>query len=178
MVLDAFKFPDKVSPIIRYNGIFDFDKLYRDMAAWFGKNGFELQEDNYKHKTPMPIGCEQEIKWKGWLKTNEYARYWIHVHFHIWDLQDIEVVKDGVKKKMSKGKLFIILSIQLDLDYSNRFKGKSGILLQNLLRNYIMKKTIENSWQDELVYRMYKLHEVIKESLGMESCYNSHEHWY
>ena len=165
-------------PIIRYTGIFDYDKLYRDMAAWYGMWGYELQENTHKHKVPLPTGVEQEIKWTGWRKVNEYVRFWVKTHIHGYELKDVEVVKDGVKKKMTKGRLQIIVGGTMDLDYSDRFKGPVAELIQGLLHNYVWKKKIENSWADELYYRIYKLHEVIKESLNMETAYNASDRRY
>jgi len=160
-------------PIIRYTGIFDYDKVYRDMAAWYGMWGYELQENTHKHKVPLPSGVEQEIKWTGWRKVNEYVKFWVDVHFHGYELKDVEVVKDGVKKKMTRGRVMITVSGKMDLDYSDRFTGKVGELIQHIMHNYVWKKKIENSWGDELYYRVYKLHEVIKESLNMETAYNA-----
>ena len=106
---------DSHAPIIKYVGVFNYDKLYRDMAGWFGKWGYELRENTHKHKVPLPSGSEQDIKWEGWRKVNEYVRFWIDVHLHVYDLKNVEVVKDGVKRTLWWGRVMVRLDFRIDL---------------------------------------------------------------
>src|SRR3989338_8366961 len=109
------------SNIIKFRGIFDYYGLLKEMQQWVVDSGYEWHENVYKHKVPSPAGAEQEIKWTGNLKVNAYAKYWVNVYFHLWDLKDVEVVKDGKKQMMNSARLQILFSGYVELDYNDVF---------------------------------------------------------
>jgi hypothetical protein len=163
---------------IKFNGIFDFNGLYKVAHDWIVNQNYYFEEKLYKHKVPTPAGAEQDIMWEGWRKVNEYVRYWINVYIKLFDLKEIEVIKEGKKKKLYKARMFIEISGKVELDYSNRF-GNSlfGIMLRNFMHKHVWKYTegrISSIWGDELYYRTLKLHQVIKEFLDMESKGNAY----
>jgi hypothetical protein len=162
-------------PKIFYAGIFDYDKLMRAFAQWYNEMGYEFHEENFKHKVPSPSGSEQEWKLNGWRKVTEYVMYWVRVEAHIWELKDIDVVINGEKKKMSKGKVMICLRSEIYLDYNNKFNTSTTEKIQKFLNNFVWHKQITGGWSDECYYRMYKLHRIIKETLGMSTITNASE---
>lgn len=175
MTLEKRPFPFRFRPHIYYSGVFDYEKLIRTIAGWFGEMGYEFIEDVYKHKVPSPAGSEQEFTLSGWRKVNEYVMFWIRIKGHIWELKEIDVVVDGKKKKMARGKVQLIFTPEDWLDYNNKFKGPMGEKLQKFLNKHVWLKQIESNWEDELYYRMYKLHRVVKETLNMSTITNASE---
>ena len=89
-----------------------------------------------------------------------------------FDMHDIEVVlKDGTKKKMAKGRLWIQISHSVMTDYEKIWE-KSAFLahLKSFYNKYIVKKKFEGVWWDELYYKIVmRLHALIKERLKMAS---------
>ena len=89
-----------------------------------------------------------------------------------FDLRDVDVVlKDGTKKKMSKGRLWVQIRGRVDVDYEGLW-DKSAFLaqLKNFYNKYIIKKRIESVWWDQLQYKIVlALHALIKERLKMIS---------
>ena len=155
--------------VIKYNGIFDFDNLYKEMTDWFIDYGYTLEEPSVKHKVPSEIGAEQEFELTGWKKITEYVKYWIHIYTVVRNMRDIEVVKDGVKKTMQKGELLIEFYAHVETDYPGIVDSKFGEYLRDFWDNYLLKKDMDNVWTDQLWYIMYKLHTKVKETLGMET---------
>ena len=157
---------------IRYKGIWNMQDLYQVMVDWFRRRKFKFYERIYKHKHPSPHGVERQYVWRATRKESEYRQYQIDIYYHTYDAHDMEaVMPDGTKKTFTKGRLWMELKGQINLDWEKRWNESSFYAeLKNFFNNYVMRKRIEMLWWDELWYReMHKLHEIIKESLKMES---------
>jgi len=161
--------------IIKYEGIFDYDRLYKIVYHWLSNQGYYVNEPTYKSKPGTAAGTEEEIELRAWRKVNNYVKYWIYVYFHVYDIKPMEIVKEGKKKKVIKARIWIELDAEVELDYNNRFE-KSRFLeaLRTFLNNIVLKSKIDVVWTDELYYRMLKLHKVIKEFLEMETKTNAY----
>tara|TARA_Y100000310_G_C20517680_1_gene732025 strand:- start:452 stop:985 length:534 start_codon:yes stop_codon:yes gene_type:complete len=156
--------------LIRLDGIFDFKGLYEVMHSWFVDRGYFFEETLYKHKVPSPAGAEQTIEWSGWKKVNEYIKYWIEVHIKIRDMKQLEVVKEGEKRILTKGRLRIEFDAHVEADYANRFNGSKFLQkLQDIYLKYIIKSDLDFIYTDQLWYVAYKLHRVTKEFLDFDT---------
>ncbi|MCB9358453.1 hypothetical protein H6503_00835 [Candidatus Woesearchaeota archaeon] len=175
MVLTPNKLPGTHTPHIFYSGIFDYQKLIKVIAGWFANQGYEFHENVFKHKVPSPSGSEQEFKFSGWRKVTEYVQFWIYVHGHIWEIKEIEVLVDGEKKKMAKGKIKFVFTSDVWLDYNGKFNTPVAVKIQKFLHKHVWHKQITGGWEDECYYRMYKLHRVVKEVLNMSTPTNASE---
>ena len=161
--------------ILKYMGVFDLDKLFHLMYEWFIQQGYELTEGKYKHKIPTPKGAEQDIDWMAKRKVTHYIMYQIKINFRLWDLKDVEVVKGDEKKTLAFAKLKITFNPTLVLDYENKFKGKFLGDLHKFFIKLVYNQELDNVYGDQLYYRVYKLHQAIKEHLDMETTYNASE---
>jgi len=64
----------------------------------------------------------------------------------------------------------------VEMDFQRRFPNSPFYRgLQDFYHKYIMRKDIENYWEDELYYHTLKLHQKIKEFLDMETKTNASE---
>ena len=166
---------------IKYRGMFDYDNLMRTMRQWIIDSGYEFLETSYKHKVPSPAGYDQMISWKGWRKVTGYVKYNLYVFFHLWDIKDLEVIKDNKKQQMWSARVLIEISGDVELDWSNYFeRGNSKFLLglRDWINKYFMFNKIMGGWSDEHYYRMYKLHLVTKQALGMTTLSDSSRYRY
>ena len=154
---------------IRYKGLCDFDGLYNLIIQWMKSQGYWVQETKYKHKVPSPLGAEQEMTFKGEKEVTEFYKYHISVDFHLWDMTEVEAEVKGAKKKLSNMRMEIVLSGAVELDPEGRFE-KTGFLqkLRHFYMWYIIKADMF-MWFDELRYRVYKLHGIIKDYLDMQA---------
>ena len=156
---------------LKFNGIFDFDGLYKVMYNWFNGMSFYFEEGLYKHKVPTPAGAEQDIEWSGWRKITEYTKYWIRLYIKLYDMKEIIVIKDGQKKKLTKARLMIEFYPSVELDYQARFskENRLALQLQDFYHKFIIKKNIQNIWEDQIWYYTLKLYTIIKEYMDFEA---------
>lgn len=167
-------FPDAATPpvFIQYKGIFDMQELYEAIADFFRQKKFRLYETLQRHRRPGPFGVENRYQFEARRKVEEYYEWVVTVAIETFDLHEVEVVsKDGTKKKMTKGRIWVNLYGTVEMDYEKLWE-KSAFLahLKGFYNKYIIKKKIEGVWWDELHYKIVlKLHALIKERLKMIS---------
>lgn len=162
--------------ILKYRGIFDYDGLLRLIYDWMIHQDYEAHESKYKHKVPDPRGAEQEITLRGWRRVNGYVKFHIEVDIHAYDIKDVDIVKDGMKKSLVQGRIRLMFTGRVELDYTNRFSGSMLMQsLQDFYHKFVIRQEIQNYWEDELYYRIYKLHGKVKEFMDMETKTNASE---
>ena len=163
-----------VIPFIRYSGVFDFDGLYKMMYNWFFKQRYEFHEKLYKDKVSTPLGMELEVKWEAHKKITEFIQFWIYVEFHLWDVSEVEVIKNGHKVKMTRCRMQIKFTGETKMDYANRFEeNETSKKLFTILTEKIMNKDIEFLYTDRLTYIIYELHAEVKKFLGTDTSSNA-----
>jgi len=156
--------------IIRYTGIFDFEGLYKAMVGYLKARRYWFHEDTYKHKPGGPFGKELEIKWIADKNVTEFYQHIITVFFHIWDLTDVEVIKNGKKTKMQKARMEIHIDSDLIVEYQDKWaKNKFTKALLDFYSKYIIKREIESIWWDTTYYRTFKFQSFIKNYLNMQT---------
>lgn len=161
---------------IKFRGLFDMPGLMKTMRNWIEYQGFEFHELGVKHKVPSPMGAEQEFKWWGWRKVNDYIKYHIYVEFHFWDVLEVDVIKEGKKQKTTSAGFRIDLHGTTEVDWQNRFAGSKFLqALGDFYLKYIVGKPLDMYWTDQLYYHIYKLHAVVKQYLDMEAKANAFE---
>jgi len=171
MPLNATNYKTK----IKYEGVFDMDGLYRFMREWLEYRRFRFLEKSYKSKVPTPLGSEVELSWDAWRKESEFMRYWVTVYFHFWDLEEVEVIREGRKVKMHKARFEIVFGGKLELDYQGRW-DRTPLLKK--LRDFYFKfvftplKEMGQYW-DELHYYIYRFQSATKKFLGMHTSGNA-----
>lgn len=157
---------------IRYSGEFDYEKVYLTIYNWLKRKRYEVQE-TYKHKM-TPKGAEVELSFKGGKKVTEFRKNKIEVEFKGWNITEQEVVKEGKKQKLNKGRLKITLSWTLQMDYNSKYdKSEFWIRVFNMMVYTFLYKKMVLDWAGSLVAETYDLHTTIKKSLGMECSYSA-----
>ncbi len=158
---------------IKKTGMFDLDGLYRLMHRWFVDRNYYFEEPTYKHKVPSPAGSEEEFEWSGWRKMNDYVKYWVYAYMHFYEMREVEVIKDGKKKKLIKCRIYIEVWGATETDWQKRWEGSK--FLENarkFMEEYFFfsrDKVGSSVWTDRMMYIVMKLHHEIKEFLEMES---------
>ena len=165
--------------VIKDEGIFDFEGLYKTLVSWFIDQGYRFEELSLKHKVPSLAGTELEYIWFAWRRHNEYTKFCVDMIFKLYDAKDLDVIKDGKKKRLTKARILCEFYGYLELDYSKRFSGNKFLQgLNKFLQYQILMKPMEgvigSMWWDELYYRTLKLHAVIKEYLALEAKGNAY----
>ena len=156
--------------ILRYKGIFDYGGLLVLIVDWLKQRRYWFQETTVKHKVPSPFGAEEERRFKAEKKITDYYKETAELKFHLWEINEVEVVKDGKKIKLIKARMEIVFKGGLVLDYQGRWdKSKLHQNVRKFIHEHVLKNKIESFWADELYYRLYKLHSLIKDYLDMQT---------
>ena len=155
--------------MIKYRGFYDNDEVLQSIYNWFSENDFWFDVDKYKH-TGLATGIKLKINISGTKKITEYLKWKAEVYIVVYDIEEVEVIKEGKKIKMHNGKFSAELKGTLILDWQKRFS--QGNFLQKLgdfLRNYVLRYKIVDEWEDELADKMLELANLIKTKLGSEA---------
>ena len=170
---------EKFPPIrIRYNGIFDFDALYAAMIDWAKNYGYIWEEETYKHKVPSPAGAEQEWGWHVDKDVSDYLHFKILILGHLWDMKEVEVEKDGKRKKLISGRFEIVMIGMMTTDWQKRWgKNKLSKFLGKIYEKYVIVKELENIYGDQLWYRMYNLQAVLKKFFDMQTKWHEYKRY-
>lgn len=157
---------------IQYKGIFDMQDLYEAIADFFRQKKFKFYEIQQRLRRPSPFGAEILYQFRATRKVEDYYEWIVNITIETFDMHDIEVVlKNGTKKKMTKGRLWVQMFGTVMTDYEKIWE-KSAFLaqLKSFYNKYVIRKKYEGIWWDELYYKIVlRLHALIKERLKMAS---------
>jgi hypothetical protein len=157
---------------IQYKGVFDMEGLLKAIMEFYTKEKFRYFEKLQRHRHPGPFGVERLYSIDAHRNLDEYCRWNSSVILETFDEHDVEVVgKDGRKRKMAKGRLWIQLKGSIEVDYEKRWEDSWwNINLRKFMNRYIIRKRIELPYWDTFEYTIHmKLHRMIVEYLKMES---------
>lgn len=167
------EYPQPVQ-FIKHRGFFNYSDFLQAVRKWFIDEDFDvLDMPMYKQKFPTPTGTEHEFKMKGKKNVTEYVRYEIEFMVRVYNLRDVEIIQDGKKIKVQDGQVQIEIEPKLILDWQNRFKQSGPFkpfveALDKFYRNYIIKYTIVDYWEDMCLLKALQLVRIIKQTLGQE----------
>lgn len=158
------KFP--MSPIIiKHRGFYDNEKTIQNIFGWFKNNNFFFDLKKFKL-----TGITTKFTFEGDKKVTEYIKWHMKCFIIVYDLEDVEIIKEGEKIKTNHGKFHCEITSELELDWQKRYQnhGKFITFLGDFLRKYILRYKISDMWEDELCLKMDELARVIKKTLGSE----------
>jgi hypothetical protein len=157
---------------LRYKGVLDLNGLQRIMIQWLKARRYMFQENTHKHKPGNEFGKQEEIFWTAWRNVDSYVRYGIEIYWHIWDLEEVEVVENGKKKILSKGRFEIWFNGSVTFDYQMHWeKTKWQKHLRNFYHKYVLRPEgiLASLYWDELYYRIYKLRDLMKDYMNLKT---------
>ena len=86
-----------------------------------------------------------------------------------------EMKVNGQSKMLTHARIEFQISGSFTIDYQNRWEANRFYrFLFNFYRKYIVKEEILTDYADQLYYRMYKLHALIKEILDLQAKENAY----
>ncbi len=157
---------------IQFKGVWDMEGLLGAITEFYTREKFKYFEKVQRHRHPGPFGVERLYSIDAHRNLDEYCRWNSSVLLETFDEQDVEVMgKDGRKRKMAKGRLWIQLKGSINVDYERRWEGSWWTInLRMFLNRYIIRKRIELPYWDTFQYTIHmKLHRTIVNFLKMES---------
>ena len=129
---------------IKYNGIFDFQALYKFCYDWLKEEtGLSLSENKYAEKLS---GDSKSITvdWTGSREMSDYFKFEAKVSFNVGGLTTVEITQDGKKIKTNKGSVEIGINGTLIRDFKGKFE-KSGFekFLRGVYERMVIPERIE-----------------------------------
>ena len=165
---------------VQYKGILDMQELYESIADFFMQKKFKFYEKQQRHRKPGPFGSEVLYQFEAAREVEDFYKWTIYVNIETFDMHDVDVVaKDGTKKKMTKGRIWIQLYGKIEVDPHKEWE-KSAFMahLKSFYNKYVIRKKYEGVWWDEMYYNIVlQLHALIRERLKMTSEVYEHRHF-
>ncbi|MEM4263924.1 MAG: hypothetical protein QW666_03475 [Candidatus Woesearchaeota archaeon] len=154
---------------IKHKGFLDVSKLIQSIRGWFLDNRYDFHFP--KHKYAGPAGAaEQELEMYGERKMTEYVQFKISLLIRLYDLKDVEVVKNGEKIMSSTGRAAVEITPMMTLDYAKRFGGSVFMqTLQDIYHRYVIRTTIDDIWEDNIYMQVTDLAKLIKKQFQQET---------
>ena len=150
---------------LKHRGLFNHSAFVQAIQQWYIDNGYKYTPGKFKLKAN-----EAEYEAEGERDIHEYVKFKVGIHVWIRDIADVDVVKDGEKKKMQDGYLQIEVMGEINMDPNKRFAGSKFLQrLQDFYHKYVIKQTINDVWEDDLFLKMNELMGTIKNVLGTEA---------
>ena len=181
-VEDFIHLPDfAIGPLyVQYKGVLDMQDVYESIVDFFMQKKFKFYEKQQRYRKPGPFGPEILYQFEATRKIEDYYMWVVQVTIETFDMHDVEVVmKDGSRKKMTKGRIWIQITHNVVTDYEKNFQ-KSAFLahLMSFYNKYVVRKKAEGVWWDEMYYNIIlQLHALIREKLKMTSEVYEHRHF-
>lgn len=163
---------------IKYHGPVDVFGLYNLIVGWMGSKGCVVHNPTTKHKVTGG-GLEYEYKLMCMKKEDEYHKLKMEAEFIIKDAKEVEVVRNGIKKKMLHGTLYVYVGGAVINDMQGLFvNSKFEVALGKFLNKYVTREKSEVYYTDRLDYKLIELQTEIKEFIGMNTKGNAfHDAW-
>jgi hypothetical protein len=139
----------KLKTKIKKKGYFNYRDLYAYAYSWLKDRGYGIKENEYTEKID---GASKEIQldWGAGKAVTEYFKNSISVKWHILQLTDAEIERDGKKEKTNKGELKLDITADLVRDHEDRWEDKEWMVFwRGIYEKYVIRTTVED-YEDRL----------------------------
>ena len=151
---------------LNYSGLFDLNGLYRIMDQWFYEKGYDRWELK-NCELVLPEGKVIEIELLPWKKTTEYFKNTIRIRMKCSEVKNVEIEKEGVKIKLNKGNIQLIMDGYLETDYEGWWEERPLLyFIRTLFDKYIFKRHY-SQYEKWLINDVYDLHSRIQKFLNL-----------
>jgi len=112
---------------------------------------------------------------EGRKKINFYIMFLIKPEIWVWEAKPVEVVKDGHVKKLTEGRMKIVINGGYITDYDGDFEKGNGLKkIESFLNNKVLYHEIFLKYFDYLDYFLHNYMTDIKKYLEMDSATNAY----
>ena len=166
---------------IRYRGQYDYDGLIALLRSFFDRAQITNEEPKFKYKGE-DTGYEVEFVMTGDRKVNSYIKVFMTIEGHGFDVNPKETIVNGVKKRITGGKMELYFQASYQLDWGGGFDispkdSKSKKKALKMMKNFLDEEYEGISYEDNkalgkkhMQNLIKKFHKETVQFLGME-CY-------
>jgi len=153
----------------KFTGFFDFKAFYNFVYSWLSEYKYQIIEEKTYSEKIKPEGKEIEIHWEARKKISDYFRFFLKLDWLVLGMTTVEVEREGVKTKMNRGTIEIVITGYLEKDYEHRWETNAfSKFLRGLYDRYIIRGRIE-SYEDEIMTEVDELNAQCKSYLALEA---------
>lgn len=152
---------------VRYDGIFDFNDLYKLLNSYLWGGNYIVVEQNYQEKV---VGKSKEmlIKWEPYKKISDYFKKILKIRWIITNLREVEVNKDEKKVTMSQGDIEIRFEGILEKDYEDRWEDRPvWKFLRGFYDRFIIRARVDD-YEDQVATDVDELVAQVKSFLSLQ----------
>lgn len=153
---------------IRYNGIFDFDRLYALVVDWAKTYNYLWLEKKHVHKVRSG-SVEQELSWQATREATEYIKLVIDFTIRMWDLKEVEIDVAGRKRQLSNARIEVKISGKIEYDWQGFAEKNPRKIMRWLGKIYPKKTEITDEYFIQLYSQLVNVHSLMKKYFDMQS---------
>ena len=157
--------------IVRYDGVFDWDGMYKIIIDYLRRNNYWFYETLYKSKPWSPIGTELILKWRGERKLDEYYKYELNFEWHFMDFHKVDVIRDGKKLTLTKAFFWVTIRGKIIQDWQG-LENTGGKWLKGIGK-FFRRQVVDREYAFDYIYPLYDevmdVQKLIQDNVHMES---------
>ena len=158
--------------VVRYDGVFDFDGLYKELIEHLRRHNYWFYETLYKHKPWSPLGTELTLKWTAERKLDEYYLNKITFEWHFMDFHHVEVIREGKKVELTKAYFWVVIRGEATADWQG-FESKSEKKFTKFISKLFREKVIDREFVYDYYYplmdEIMEIQQIIQQFVNMEA---------
>lgn len=149
-------FEEKTWPaIVRFDGVFDWDGLYKAIVQYLRRQNYWFYERLYKSKPWSPIGTELVLRWTAERKLDEYYKYNLEFEWHLMDFHKVDVIRDGAKITLTKAYFWVEIRGVLVSDWQEFEGAKDAGAVTKFFGKFFRKHVADREWLYDYLYPLY-----------------------
>lgn len=152
--------------VLRYQGLFDFDGLYKHIVHFFEERHYYYVEKKWKEKDFSPLGRERVLKLAPYKKASEYLKYQYDIEWNNLDVHTVEVIRNGKTVKLTWARFKFKIHASIIVDWQGL--GAKYQKTQKFFNEKVLKREIEEEHAPTLMLEEQRLLDEIKTFLHME----------
>ncbi|MCH7850406.1 MAG: hypothetical protein IH845_02070 [Nanoarchaeota archaeon] len=153
---------------IKQVGYFNYKDLYGFIFDYIKGLGYVVKEKKYEEKETAG-GKEVVIEWNAFKKMTDYYRGRIQVKWHILNMKDAEIERDGRKEQTNKGEVKIEFKGIMERDYEDKWEDTPFWKYMRGTYDKYIAKTLNDEYEDDLEDEVNDIIEQTKAFLQLQT---------
>lgn len=155
---------------LEYSGVLDVAGLINAIDRWMIEHTMEKKTSKLvEQETPRGKFIEWEIA--PWTKATDYVRLWMKIRTLMYDLKKVNVMKDGKKVKLKKGRILIVFDGYLEFDYESRWQHRPMYQFIRTMFDKFIYKVYTERFERQITYMTHDVYHYVERYLNMYKHY-------
>jgi len=155
------------SQVISYSGIFSVSDIYSHIDSFTRQNGYDKLE-LLNSEQVFSSGKDIVLLIEPYKKITDYAKCVLWVKMIFTDVKEVEIERDGKKKKMNKGNVTIIMQGFLITDYEGKWEQQPWFIFIRTIFDKFVFKIYTNKFEEILRHDYQTLNTHLKGYLNLQ----------